>query len=101
MMTIVEMAEKLNVSRDLAYGFVRFCEATKVLRPVGKQLTGERGKPAFQYEITDDDLGMLASLLATLIAVPADETPATEVQVALAEVQALNASESNQTSGAV
>ena len=83
-LTVNQIAEKLNVSRDVAYGLIRFMEATKILRPVGKLLTGDRGKPAYQYQITDEDLGAFAGLLATLMA---DEVATPDATVTAAPVE--------------
>lgn len=84
MLTVIEIAEKLNVSRDIAYGLVRFAEAVGALKPAGtrkatdKKGNADRGKPAHLYVFDDETVGALVGLLANLQPAAAEQPAQTE-----------------------
>lgn len=58
--TIQQLAEKFGVTRDAAYGFVRFCVEKKVLTKAGTtHVPGTKGKGADIYEWDVDAFGRL------------------------------------------
>ena len=72
MMTINEIALKLNVTRAVAYGFLNFLSAQGILKHVGtKRIPNERGKPAHLYQFTEEDILNLVGVLQPLFAEPA------------------------------
>ena len=68
MLTINDIATKLNVKRDIAYGLIHFMQArgyietNKTLR-----VAHQKGKPAQLYDVTDEVLGAMVGELSELL----------------------------------
>lgn len=67
-MTIDEVATKLNVSRVIAYGFVRFLEQKGLVTTTGgKRPPGTRGKAPKVYALKADAAAELTDLLKDFV----------------------------------
>jgi predicted ArsR family transcriptional regulator len=74
MLTVTDVAMRLNVNRATAYGLIHLLEMKGLITPApNRKKTGGKGKPASLYLFTDDHVAKVADLVRTLTA------PITEV----------------------
>jgi predicted ArsR family transcriptional regulator len=84
--TVLQMAEKLEVTREAAYAYIQFLIARKQAVPCGTVARdpGKKGRGQIIYEANTKSVGMDTALCISLMqdyAVPSDAPDCSQVEV--------------------
>lgn len=67
MLTVSDVATRMNVTRAVAYGLIHLLEKKGMLTPVSKKVNQGKGKPASLYQFNETHATACAELVRSLI----------------------------------